>query len=136
MLNKGNDSFNQMLNRSISPYQIVKAVEKLERNKSSVVYLIASGYIASTLEIMLPLFLKSFNVIFGTGVIPTYWVNGILVTIYKKINTGQTILGNEAGFRKDQITLNHVFSLYSLIHLFKGKWEEVFMCIRRFQKGF
>ena len=48
----------------------------------------------------------------------------------------ELILSNQAGFRKNFCTLDHIFSLYSLQYLFKGTKRNLFCAFIDFQKAF
>ena len=68
--------------------EILKCVKSLKRNKSVGEDAIANEYIISTIDVMMPLYVALFNTIFDTGVIPSCWLVGDIVPIYK--NKGDT----------------------------------------------
>ena len=51
-------------------------------------------------------------------------------------DTAEILLENQAGFRKDYSTIDHVFSLYSLIELFKNKGQKLYYAFIDFEKAF
>ena len=41
-------------------------------------------YIKNTIDDLMPIYVKLFNIILDTGIVPDTWSLGIMVTIYKK----------------------------------------------------
>ena len=71
------------INVCITEDEIMKCVKSLKRNKSIVDDAIANEYIMSTINVMMPLYTALFNTIFDTGVVPSCWLVGNIVPIYK-----------------------------------------------------
>ena len=44
---------------------------------------ILNEHIKSTLHFILPIYLKLFNIVLDTGIIPTVWTEGCIISIYK-----------------------------------------------------
>lgn len=65
-----------------------KCITKLKHNKAEGIDGIINEYIKSTKHIMCPLYVKLFNKVLDTGVIPEDWLIGVIVPFYK--NTGDT----------------------------------------------
>lgn len=74
---------NAELDREISKEEIETAVKKLKTGKACGVDSITNEYIKSTLDIFMPVYLRIFNNILETGVLPDTWLHGIIVPIYK-----------------------------------------------------
>ena len=74
-----NDETNEELNQT----EILQAVKCLKSNKSPGVDDIVNEQIKSTISYMLPIYVKLFNVIFDTGIIPENWTMGNIKPIYK-----------------------------------------------------
>ena len=73
----------QILNDPITESEIYEAIKTLKLNKSSGIDEIVNEYIISTKQIMIPIYVKLFNAILETGNIPTDWLTGIIIPIYK-----------------------------------------------------
>ena len=56
----------------------------MKNNKSPGNDCIINEYITSTCDIVLPIYVTLFNIIFDTGIIPTVWLEGNIIPIYKK----------------------------------------------------
>ena len=158
------------INVCITEDEIMKCVKSLKRNKSTGDDAIANEYIMTTIDVMMPLYTALFNTIFDTGVVPSCWLVGNIVPIYKnkgdtndpknyrpitilsclgKLFTSilnnrlndyadsvQLILENQAGFRKQYSTMDHIFTLHSLIELFKNTRKKLYCAFIDFEKAF
>ena len=81
-----NDAFRlskDSLNDPINDEEINKAIKSLKLNKSNGVDDILNEYIISTKHIFLPVYRKLFNLILDNGIIPSDWVKGNIIPIYK-----------------------------------------------------
>ena len=65
-----------VLDDMINAEEIRKAVKLLKNNKSPGVDDVMNEYIKSSLDIMLPLYEKLFNVVLDTGILPEAWLIG------------------------------------------------------------
>ena len=77
-------STNAVLNSPITAEEIKRCITNMKNNKSSGNDLIFNEYITSTCDILLPVYVKLFNIIFDTGIIPTSWLEGNVIPVYKK----------------------------------------------------
>ena len=80
---------NEYLNSPITSAEIEKCISCLKNSKSPGTDCILNEYIKSTKGILLPLYEQLFNTILNTGIIPTAWVEGIIIPLYK--NKGDTL---------------------------------------------
>ena len=71
------------LNDPIHDKEINTAIKSLKLNKSSGVDDILNEYIISTKHIFVPIYRKIFNLILQNGIIPSDWVKGNIIPIYK-----------------------------------------------------
>ena len=74
----------ELLNSSITEGEILKCINSLKNNKSSANDRIINEYLKTTANMMLPIYVSYFNLIFDTGIIPDTWLEGIIRPIYKK----------------------------------------------------
>ena len=80
------DSFvrlNEEINKHITEDEIIKATNALKLNKSPGVDDILNEHIKSSIHIMLPVYVRLFNLIFDTGLVPESWLIGNILPIYK-----------------------------------------------------
>lgn len=74
---------NEMLNTEISNDEILKAIKALKWGKAAGLDGILNEYIKVTANVMMPLYVKFFNLILDSGVIPDIWLQGVIIPIYK-----------------------------------------------------
>lgn len=74
-----NDENNELINQPITENEILTAVRSLKNNKSPGV----DNIVKATISYMLPIYVKLFNIIFDTGIIPEDWTLGNIKPIYK-----------------------------------------------------
>ena len=79
-----NSDDEELLNSSITEGEILKCINSLKNNKSSANDRIINEYLKTTANLMLPIYVSYFNLIFDTGIIPDTWLEGIIRPIYKK----------------------------------------------------
>ena len=79
-----NDDTPNTLDTDITASEIVKAVKKLKNNKACGTDEIYNEYIKSSIDMLLPVYVKLFNIIYENGIIPTTWTTGIIKPIYKQ----------------------------------------------------
>ena len=85
-LNDDDDTLNEsqeILNRAITVTEIKNAIKTLKLNKSSGTDDIVNEYIISTKELFMPVYEKLFNLILDNGIVPTDWLKGNIIPIYK-----------------------------------------------------
>ena len=105
-----NDTFRtskDSLNVPINDNEINIAIKSLKLNKSSGVDAILNEYIISTKQILMPVYRKLFNLILENGIVPSDWVKGNIIPIYK--NKGNK--SEPANYRQ---ILPYIFGNYSL----------------------
>ena len=64
------ESINEEINQPFSEAEILKAVKDAKNNKSSRIDGILNEHIKSTIHIMCPVYVKLFNLIYDTGLVP------------------------------------------------------------------
>ena len=78
------DCTNDELNSPITGEEIKRCIIKIKNNTSPGNDCIINEYITSTCDIVLPIYITLFNIIFDTGIIHTVWLDGNVIPIYKK----------------------------------------------------
>jgi hypothetical protein len=73
----------QFLNSPITEKEIKNVVLKLKNGKAFGNDGILNEYIKNTIDDLMPIYVKLFNIILDTGIVPDTWSLGIMVTIYK-----------------------------------------------------
>jgi len=76
-------NLNTQLNTTITEKEIVKAIKLLKNNKSCGTDFILNEFLKNSCQKMLPIFVKLFNIVFESGIIPDLWSVGIICPIYK-----------------------------------------------------
>lgn len=76
-------NLNNDINQPITCEEIFKGINMLKNNKACGDDRIFNEYIKSTQDCMLNLYTVLFNKIFDSGVIPTQWVSGNIIPVYK-----------------------------------------------------
>ena len=77
------DDDTKEINQPIMESEILLAAKSLKNNKSPGLDCILNEHIKSTIHIMLPVYVKLFNLIFDTGIIPESWTTGVIKPIFK-----------------------------------------------------
>ena len=77
------EQVNETINREISEDEILKAVRTLKQNKSPGIDRVLNEHIKSSINTLLPVYVKLFNIGFDTGLIPESWLIGNILHIYK-----------------------------------------------------
>ena len=72
------------MNSPITGEEIKRCIIKMKNNKSPGNDCIINKYITPTCDIVLPIYVTLFNIIFDTGIIPTVWLEVNVIPIYKK----------------------------------------------------
>lgn len=75
---------NDILEAPFTPEEIVKVIKTLKNNKSVGIDGIMNEYIKATQALMVKVYTKLFNNILDTGELPSSWLTGLIVPIYKK----------------------------------------------------
>lgn len=71
------------INTNIKAGEIVKAAKSLKSNKSPGLDNILNERLKSTINLMCPLYVKLFNLILDTGIVPESWTLGSIKPIFK-----------------------------------------------------
>ena len=74
---------NETINNLFTEEEILKAVKKLKNNKSNGIDKILNEHIKSTIGIMCPIYVKLFNMILDSGIVPESLSLGDILPIYK-----------------------------------------------------
>ncbi|MCU7800877.1 MAG: reverse transcriptase family protein [gamma proteobacterium symbiont of Lucinoma myriamae] len=74
----------ELLNSYITESEILKCIKSLKNNKACSNDNIINEYIKNSTEIMMPIYVSFFNMIFNTGILPDSWLEGIIRPIYKR----------------------------------------------------
>ena len=161
---------NNILNTSITADEISKCILKLKNSKAPGSDHVLNEYIKSTKEQFLPIYVRLFNIVLTTGIIPEKWVEGLIMPIYKNkgdplnpenyrpitllsclgklftavlnerlsnyLDENIILLENQAGFRKNYSTSDHIFVLHSLFELLKLQKKKLFCAFVDFSKAF
>ena len=76
-------TINEEINTQITETEIYTAIKNLKNNKSSGPDKILNEHIKYTADLMMPVYIQLFNLIFDTGLIPETWTLGNILPIYK-----------------------------------------------------
>ena len=159
-----------ILDVHISENEIRQCVSSLKNDKSGGVDNIVKEYIKSSIDYMLPLYVKLFNIVLDTGILPEAWLIGTIIPIYKnkgdatcpsnyrpitllsclgKLFTSiiskrmyaysdmyEVLHENQAGFRAEYSTLDHIFTLHCLIDLYQMSKRKLYCAFIDFKAAF
>lgn len=75
---------NEEINQRITIEEIEKYAKSLKNGKSGGIDSVFNEHITSTLHIMGPIYVKLFNVILDSGILPEVWTLGLIKPIYKQ----------------------------------------------------
>ena len=73
-----------ILNSDITRDEIKNVIANLKNNKASGYDDVLYEHIKCTVDIILPIYQKLFNLVLNSSVIPEAWTQGIIQPIYKK----------------------------------------------------
>ena len=73
----------EILNGEITETEIRKCIRKLKKSKSPGTDEVLNEYLKCTTSLLMPLYVSLFNSILQTGIMPSKWVEGIIVPIFK-----------------------------------------------------
>ena len=77
------------LNYPITLEEILQCINNLKSNKAAGSDGIVNEYIYTTVSILLPIYVKLYNLVFDNGVMPDVWIAGIIKPVYN--NKGDKI---------------------------------------------
>ena len=72
------------LNDPITEAEVKHAIKMANNNKACSIDELINEFFKTSLDLMTPIYVKLFNLIFNTGVIPVNWTIGLIKPIYKK----------------------------------------------------
>ena len=81
-------SLENTLNNEITFDEIKKAISKLKNGKAAGLDNVTNDYIKGSCSELLPVYHMLFNTVLDSGVLPTSWLNGYIIPLYK--NKGDT----------------------------------------------
>ena len=85
----GNNEINyDEINQTITENKILAAIKSLKNNKSSGLDNIVNEHLKSTIQVMIPIYKKLFNMILDTGIVPESWSCGVIKPIFKNKGNG------------------------------------------------
>ncbi|KAK3109114.1 hypothetical protein FSP39_023343 [Pinctada imbricata] len=131
------DNFDtDILNEAITEKEIDDSIRNLKNNKAKGYDDVSNEYIKYSANTFMPLYVKLFNLILNTGIIPKGWGYGIIHPIYKKKGDPQ----NPESYRPITLTsaLGKVFTsiIDTRLRLFANSHEIISMAQAGFRKGF
>lgn len=129
-------NLNEEINQPISAAEILTAVKNLKNNKSAGIDNVINEHLKVTIDHMLPIYIKLFNLILDSGLIPSNWTLGSILPIYK--NKGSK---NEPQNYRPITLLSCFGKLFTAIinkrlNIYAEKYEIINQCQSGFRKGF
>ena len=126
------EHLNEYINSAITSEEIENALKNLKNNKTSGVDHIVNEYLKHSFCIMSDVFVKIFNIIFDTGLVPEQWLWGDIIPIYK--NKGDKF--DPKNFRP--ITIISCFGklFTSILNIRLNKFSDEYSVICENQRGF
>ena len=100
----------------------------MNTNKSPGNDCIINEYITSTIDIVLPIYVTLFNIIFDTGIIKSR------LTVFS--DEVELLDKNQSGFRQGYSTIDNIFVLHILLELLKGTKKNMYCAFIDFEKAF
>ena len=84
-INNGDSSrnYNVEINEPFNETEIRKAIKELKNNKSPGIDMIKNEHIKASVDLMMPIYIKLFNLVFEHGIVPESWTTGLIKPIYK-----------------------------------------------------
>ena len=150
----------EVINGPVTPDEVLRAAKALKNNKSPGLDNVLNEHLKSTVSLMCPLYVKLFNVILDTGIVPECWTMGNIRPLFKNkgnpknpenyrpitllsnfgklftaINTN-LVGGEQAGFIKHFSTTDNLFILKSLIDIAQSSKKKLFCCFIDFKQAF
>ena len=78
--------FNYYINQPITEKEIQEAIKQLKNNKSHGFDKILDEHLNTTINVMSPIYVKLFNIIYDTGIVPDSWTQGSIFPMAVKIS--------------------------------------------------
>ena len=131
------ETFNiDILNENITEYEIEDSIKNLKNNKAKGYDGVSNEYIKHSANKFMPLYIKLFNLILETGIIPKAWGYGIIHPIYKKKGDPKS----PKSYRPITLTsaLGKVFTsiIDTRLRIFANSHEIISMAQAGFRKGY
>ena len=161
---------NDELNMPITLNEIQQCITQLKNNKACGEDMIKNEFLKSTFHIFSKLYVRFFNIILDTGIVPHKWLEGIIIPLYKNkgdrkivdnyrgitilscfgklftsiinqrltkyVNDYNIIGPEQAGFRKDYSTLDHILTFKLLLDFYLGQRKKLFCAFIDYRKAF
>lgn len=74
---------NENINLPITSDEISKTIKSLKLNKAHGMDKVLNEHLKSSLDLMMPIYVKLFNLVFDSGIVPHNWLLGDILPIYK-----------------------------------------------------
>ena len=78
------EQVNEEINQTITIEEIEKYVKTLKNGKPAGIDSVLNEHIKSTFHILGPVYVKLFNIILDSGILPEVWTLGVIKPIYKQ----------------------------------------------------
>ena len=75
--------YNYLINQHITEKEVADAVKSLKNNKACSSDMVLNEYLKHTAPTLMPVFVKIFNIVFDSGIVPDSWASGIICPIFK-----------------------------------------------------
>jgi hypothetical protein len=75
--------YNSVINQKITEKEVLDAVKTLKNGKACSSDMILNEFLKNSISKLLPVFVKIFNIVFESGIIPDSWAKGIICPIFK-----------------------------------------------------
>ena len=165
-----NDISLSLLNDKFTIDELFKVVKRLKPNKASGEDNVINEAIINTFDVLKSYWVKLFNRILETGDIPSEWLSGLIVPIFKNkgdkndpsnyrgitllscsakfftavlnerlrifSDTCEVLSKNQAGFRPNHSTVDHIFILKSLTDILRHRKRKLLCAFIDYEKAF
>ena len=165
-----NNIDNSILNEEITTNEVTFSIKCLKNNKAYGTDMILNEFLVSSSSKMLNVFVKLFNLVLYTGLIPTDWCIGTIKPLFKNkgstkdphnyrgitilscfgklftsvlnnrikkyLDDSQTLGPEQAGFRQNHSTIDHIFTLFGLIDILLAKKKRLYCAFLDYEKAF
>ena len=74
---------NSDLNRPFTNDEVMYCIKNLKNNKAAGEDLIINEFLKSTADMLINVYVKLFNIVLNTGIVPAEWLSGFIIPIYK-----------------------------------------------------
>ena len=124
------------LNIEVTETEIMSCIKNLKNGKCPGTDEIINEYIKISCPVMLPIYVKLFNMILDTGNIPESWLIGVIKPLYK--NKGDPTLPENyrPSFRASYSTTDNIFVIHALIEYLRVRKLKLYCAFIDFTKAF